>query len=135
MSIITPRSHCFNCKSPIKTVDNIPIITYFLLRGKCNYCGEKFASRYVFIEVITVLLTLIIFVIYGLTTSFLIYLALMYLLIAITFVDIDHFIIPNGFIITGLCHFDPLESNLIGYQLIGQMQPRVLLCLQVFFLL
>ena len=103
MSIITPRSHCFNCKSPIKTVHNIPIFTYFLLRGKCNYCGEKFASRYVFIEVITVLLTLIIFVIYGLTTSFLVYLALMYLLIAITFVDIDHFIIPNGFVITGLC--------------------------------
>ena len=74
-----------------------------------SYCAEnviivvKVPSRYAFVELITSLLTLIIFTIYGLTTSFLIYLALVYLLIAITFVDIDHFIIPNGFIMTGLC--------------------------------
>tara|TARA_A100001011_G_C14107619_1_gene755523 strand:- start:119 stop:919 length:801 start_codon:yes stop_codon:yes gene_type:complete len=102
MSIIKPRSHCFSCNVPIKAVDNIPILAYFLLSGKCKNCGVSFPSRYAFIEVITSLLTIIIFVIYGLTTSFLIYLALVYLLIAITFVDIDHFIIPNGFVMTGL---------------------------------
>ena len=102
MSIIKPRSHCFSCKAPIRALDNIPIIGYFLLGGKCKNCGAEFPSRYAFVEVITALLTIIIFLIYGLTNSFLIYLALVYLLIAITFVDIDHFIIPNGFILTGL---------------------------------
>ena len=41
MSLITPRSHCFNCKSPIKAINNIPVIAYFLLRGKCNNCGKS----------------------------------------------------------------------------------------------
>ena len=103
MSIVKPRSHCFTCNVPIRALDNIQIVAYFLLGGKCKNCGAEFPSRYAFVEVITALLTIIIFVIYGLTTSFLIYLALVYLLIAITFVDIDHFIIPNGFILTGLC--------------------------------
>ena len=98
MSIIFPASHCFNCKTPIKFFDNIPLLGYFLLKGKCRNCGAEFPSRYAFIELITSLLTIIIYIIYGISTSFFIYLALTYLLIAVTFVDIDHFIIPNGFI-------------------------------------
>ncbi len=102
MSIIKPRSHCFSCKTPIRAIDNIPIFGYFLLKGKCKHCKVEFPSRYAFVELITALLTIIIYTIYGLGTAFLIYLALTYLLIAITFVDIDHFIIPNGFIFTGI---------------------------------
>jgi len=102
MSIIFPASHCFNCKIPIKFFDNIPLLGYFLLKGKCRNCGAEFPSRYAFIELITSLLTIIIYIIYGISTSFFIYLALTYLLIAVTFVDIDHFIIPNGFIGIGI---------------------------------
>tara|TARA_X000001036_G_scaffold439899_1_gene492975 strand:- start:1875 stop:2675 length:801 start_codon:yes stop_codon:yes gene_type:complete len=102
MSIIFPASHCFNCKIPIKFFDNIPLLGYFLLKGKCRNCGAEFPSRYAFIELITSLLTIIIYIIYGISTSFFIYLALAYLLIAVTFVDIDHFIIPNGFIGIGI---------------------------------
>ena len=64
MSIVKPRSHCFSCNTPIKAIDNIPIVAYFLLRGKCKNCGAKFPSRYAFVEVITALLTIIIFIIY-----------------------------------------------------------------------
>jgi len=102
ISIIFPASHCFNCKIPIKFFDNIPLLGYFLLKGKCRNCGAEFPSRYAFIELITSLLTIIIYIIYGISTSFFIYLALTYLLIAVTFVDIDHFIIPNGFIGIGI---------------------------------
>ncbi|MBA65697.1 MAG: hypothetical protein CMG55_07855 [Candidatus Marinimicrobia bacterium] len=102
MSVVKPKSHCFNCKVPIRIIDNIPVLGYFLLSGKCRNCKFEFPSRYAFVELITSLLTIIIYIIYGISTSFFIYLALTYLLIAVTFVDIDHFIIPNGFIGIGL---------------------------------
>ena len=102
MSIISPGSHCFSCKKPIRFLDNIPVIGYFLLNGRCRNCNESFPSRYAFVELITALLTICIYYIYGMGQAFFIYLALTYLLIAITFVDIDHFIIPNGFVLIGL---------------------------------
>ena len=102
MSIIRPASHCFSCKDPIKIKDNIPILGYFMLKGRCRQCNEPFASRYAFVELITGLLTLCVYLIYGMGQPFVIYLSLTYLLIAVTFVDIDHFIIPNGFVFIGL---------------------------------
>ena len=63
MSIVKPRSHCFTCNVPIRALDNIPIVAYFLLGGKCKNCGAEFPSRYAFVEIITALLTIIIFVI------------------------------------------------------------------------
>ena len=102
MSIIRPSSHCFSCKQPISLKDNIPILGYFLLKGRCRSCDEPFPSRYAFVELITAMLTICVYLIYGMGLSFVIYLALTYLLIAITFVDIDHFIIPNGFVMIGL---------------------------------
>ena len=102
MSIISPSSHCFSCKQPISLKDNIPILGYFLLKGRCRSCEEPFPSRYAFVELITAMLTICVYLIYGMSQSFVIYLALTYLLIAITFVDIDHFIIPNGFVMIGL---------------------------------
>jgi len=102
MSVISPSSHCFSCKEPIKIQDNIPILGYFLLGGKCRHCKEPFPSRYAFVELITAVLTICIYLIFGMGQTFVMYLALTYLLIAITFVDIDHFIIPNGFVLIGI---------------------------------
>ena len=102
MSIIRPSSHCFSCKKTISIQDNIPILGYFLLGGKCRQCKEPFPSRYAFVELITAVLTLCIYLIFGMGQTFVMYLALTYLLIAITFVDIDHFIIPNGFVLIGI---------------------------------
>tara|TARA_A100001388_G_scaffold256458_1_gene221604 strand:- start:289 stop:1089 length:801 start_codon:yes stop_codon:yes gene_type:complete len=102
MSIIKPRSHCFSCKKSILARDNIPIMGYFLLNGRCRHCDTFYPSRYAFVELITALLTICVYFIYGIGQPFLIYLTLTYLLIAITFVDIDHFIIPNGFVLIGI---------------------------------
>ena len=102
MSIVKPGSHCFSCKKPICFKDNIPILGYFLLKGKCRHCSNPYPSRYAFVELITALLTICVYLIYGMGQPFIIYLSLTYLLIAITFVDIDHFIIPNGFVLIGL---------------------------------
>tara|TARA_Y100001935_G_C17260194_1_gene485923 strand:+ start:306 stop:1106 length:801 start_codon:yes stop_codon:yes gene_type:complete len=102
MSIVFPSSHCFNCKKNIPLKYNIPIVGYFLLKGKCINCSKSFPSRYAFVELITAILTIIIYLIFDISPLFFIYLVLTYLLIAVTFVDIDHFIIPNGFILFGL---------------------------------
>ena len=70
MSIITPGSHCFSCKSPIKIKDNIPVLGYFILQGRCRNCNEPFPSRYAFVELITAILTICIYLIYGMGQAF-----------------------------------------------------------------
>ena len=115
MSIIFPSSHCFECKKNIPFYHNIPLLSYFLLNGKCSFCNYKFPSRYAFVELITGLFTIIIYFIFDFSNAFIMYSLLTYLLIAVTFVDIDHFIIPNGFIIFGLLVlFFGLFSNLLS---------------------
>ena len=102
MSIIAPRSHCFSCKTPIRFKDNIPILGYLLLGGKCRDCGVSYSSRYPLIEFLTGLITLVLGMRYGLSNYFIIFTLLSYCLVAIAFIDLDHMIIPNGFILLGL---------------------------------
>ena len=102
ISIIKPGSRCSSCETPIRFTDNIPILGYFLLEGKCRHCNESFSIRYVLVEALTAIMTIWLYVNYGLNETYLMYLVLAYLLIAVTFVDIDHFIIPNGFVLIGL---------------------------------
>ena len=99
MSIIAPRSHCFSCKTPIRLKDNIPIIGYLLLGGKCRDCGVPYSRRYPLVEFLTGLITLALGMRYGLSNYFIIFTLLSYCLIAIAFIDLDHMIIPNGFIL------------------------------------
>ena len=117
MSIVFPGSHCFSCKKKIPLKYNLPILGYFLLNGRCVNCSKRFPSRYAFIELITAILTIIIYLIFDFSPLFFVYLVLTYLLIAVTFVDIDHFIIPNGFILFGL--LDILISLILNVLSIG----------------
>ena len=102
INIISPSSHCFSCKEPIKFYHNIPLISYLISYGSCKYCGESFSVRYLLVELLTAILTVLIYLIYGFNVDFFPYLILIFLLIPVTFIDIDHLIIPNGFIILGL---------------------------------
>jgi len=102
MSLIKPASHCGSCKTPVKPFDNIPILSYFILGGKCRHCGAAFSMRYALVEGLTAVMTVWLFIIFGINEKFFMYLILTYLLIVITFVDMDHLIIPNGFVLFGL---------------------------------
>jgi leader peptidase (prepilin peptidase)/N-methyltransferase len=102
-SIALPASHCTSCKKPLKYLDNIPILSYFFLKGRCRFCNAPFSIRYALVELLTAMMTISFYMIYGLNSNFIMYLILIYLLIPITFIDIDHFIIPNQFILIGLC--------------------------------
>ena len=112
-SIVRPRSRCTNCRFQISWYDNIPLISYITLLGKCRNCKEKISIRYPLIELICGLMTLMLLSIYGPSWEFIVFVLLCYMLIAITFIDVDYFIIPNSFIIFGLIHNDYNDHNII----------------------
>jgi len=94
-SIIWPGSHCPHCKTPIKSYDNIPLISYVLLRGKCRQCHGSISLQYPLVEGITALSSLLLIMKFGLSVTYLIYFAFVAALIVITVIDLYHQIIPD----------------------------------------
>ena len=94
--IITGRSFCPKCKKTIKWFDNIPLISFLLLNGKCRKCHKPISLKYFIIELITGIGFLLIYLNFNnyLTIIFLSVLFLLYLIIF--FIDLKHFIIPDG---------------------------------------
>lgn len=101
-SIITPGSHCPHCHSPIKFYDNIPLISYLFLRGKCRYCKRSISIQYPLVEGITAISSLLLFLRYGLSWSYLFYFSFFAALIVITVIDLYHQIIPDVISIPGI---------------------------------
>ena len=83
-------------------VCNIPLISFILLRGKCRDCGGKISWRYPLVEFITAVLALLLFLQFGLTLTFLIFFIFTAVLIVITFIDLDHQIIPDIITLPGI---------------------------------
>ena len=102
MSVIRPPSSCMKCKAPLRYYDNIPIVGYFIRQGRCRYCGFPFSMRYAAIELLTALLFIAVYSIYGLQSQTLFWLLFVSVSIVITFIDIDHRIIPNKISLTGI---------------------------------
>jgi leader peptidase (prepilin peptidase)/N-methyltransferase len=101
-SIIKPGSRCPHCLKPLHFYDNIPIISYIILRGKCRNCGGKISWRYPMVELLTAVLTLMLFLKFGLTIKFFTYFVYFAVLIIITFIDLDHQIIPDVLTLPGI---------------------------------
>jgi leader peptidase (prepilin peptidase)/N-methyltransferase len=94
-SIVTPGSHC-GCGQPIAWHDNIPILSWVLLRGKARCCGRSFSPRYPFIEFLTACLFLVCWLHLSPAVAMCGW-VFVSALIAATFIDLDHFIIPDAF--------------------------------------
>ena len=101
-SIIWPGSHCPHCKKPINFYDNIPLISYLVLRGKCRYCKNSISFQYPLIEGITALCSLFLVMRFGPSLSYLIYFAFVAALIVITVIDLYHQIIPDVISLPGI---------------------------------
>lgn len=101
-SIVWPRSHCPKCQKRIPGYDNIPFISYILLKGRCRFCQEKISLRYPLVELLTALLTVALFNRFGLSYGFFLYIVMLWGLIIATFVDIPHRIIPDEVSIGGM---------------------------------
>jgi leader peptidase (prepilin peptidase)/N-methyltransferase len=101
-SIIVPGSHCPHCHSPIQFYDNIPLISYLLLGGKCRHCKKTISIQYPLIEGITAIISFFIFLKYGLSWNYLFYFSFASGLIVITVIDLYYQIIPNVISLPGI---------------------------------
>ena len=101
-SIVWPGSHCPHCKKPIKFYDNIPVISYILLRGRCRHCNGAISFQYPLVEGITALGSLILFMKFGPSLSYLFYFSFVAALIVITVIDLYHQIIPDVISLPGI---------------------------------
>jgi len=95
ISIISPFSFCTNCKSRIKFYDNIPVLSYLFLKGKCRRCGERIPIRYPIVEICTAILFFLNFYYFSISLLCLSGIILSVVLVIVSFIDIELQIIPN----------------------------------------
>lgn len=102
LSVVTPRSHCKECKALIAWYDNIPILSWFILRGKCRKCGAPFSFRYAMVEIIMGGLFALAYVKLGWTWTLLEIIPFIFGLVVVTFIDLDQFLLPDVFTYSGI---------------------------------
>jgi leader peptidase (prepilin peptidase)/N-methyltransferase len=95
LSIIRPRSMCPSCKTQIAFYDNIPILSYLWLRGRCRRCGATISLRYPVVETTAGLFAVALFTRHGVAPEGFILYAFVAALLVVTFIDLDHQIIPD----------------------------------------
>lgn len=101
-SIVSPGSHCPKCQKPIKIYDNIPLVSYLFLKGKCRYCRERISIQYPIVETLTALSSFFLFLTFGVSWTYLYYFLFVAALIAITVIDLHHQIIPDVISLPGI---------------------------------
>ena len=101
-SIISPPSHCPYCQHRIKWYDNIPILSFILLKGRCRYCHKPISWQYPLVELTSGLFTLFVYQKWGISLSAFFYLIFLYALIVISFIDLKWQIIPDVISLPGI---------------------------------
>ncbi len=101
-SIVHPRSMCPNCDTLIPFYDNIPLFSYLWLKGQCRRCKVKISMRYPMVELLGGLVALGTYLRFGLTIETLIYYVFIAALLVVTFIDLDHRIIPDVITLPGI---------------------------------
>jgi leader peptidase (prepilin peptidase)/N-methyltransferase len=101
-NVALPRSRCPKCLTPIAWYDNIPVFSWFFLRGRCRDCGAQISIRYPVVELLTGLVFAALVWNYGLTWRTFEYLIFCWGLIVVSFIDIDYMILPDVFTLSGI---------------------------------
>ena len=94
-SVVRPPSHCPQCETPIRPVDNVPVLSWLLLRGKCRHCGNPIPVRYPLVEAGCGVLFAVVAARFGSSWALPAYLVLAAALLAISIIDLEHFIVPD----------------------------------------
>ncbi len=102
MSLVSPPSRCPSCGTPIRWVDNIPVVSFVLLRGRCRHCRQTISWRYPLVELLTGLMAAALYRTFGLSPSLFVFFAFGSLLLLITFIDLDTYLIPDVLSVGGL---------------------------------
>jgi leader peptidase (prepilin peptidase) / N-methyltransferase len=94
-SLVSPGSHCPGCDAPIRPYDNVPVLSWLVLRGRCRHCGEPISARYPLVELATALLYVGVVIGRDGTHDILLGLLLVTILVPVTIIDFEHRLIPN----------------------------------------
>jgi len=122
-SLVSPGSHCPGCGAPVKPYDNIPVVSWLLLRGRCRNCGMRISPRYPLVELATAIVFAAVVAVRGFDNDLVLELPFVAALIALAAIDFDHKLLPNkivyplaayGVIATLLVDQDDLVENLIA---------------------
>lgn len=123
-SIVRPGSACPACGTPLLARDNIPILSFLILRGRCRGCSARISPRYPIVETVAGVLPVLMFARFGAGAEFYVYWCLSYVLLVLSFIDLDLRILPDrvtlpgiviGLIVAPLLHLTPgFWSSLIG---------------------
>ncbi len=101
-SILAPRSHCRVCQQPIRAFDNIPILSWLFLRGRCRHCGQKISAQYPLVEATTGVLFAACVLHTGLHGQTLLDIAMIFFLLGLAVMDAQTFLLPDAFTLGGL---------------------------------
>ena len=102
LSTVRPASHCIACEAKVAARDNVPVLGYLLLRGRCRSCGVGISPRYPIVEASTGLLFVACVARFGPTSESLVAALFCSLMVALALIDVDHFILPNELTYGGL---------------------------------
>ncbi len=118
-SLLNPPSHCPQCEEPIKWYDNIPVLSFIFLKGKCRHCGKKISLRYPAVEILTAFIFSGSYYFTNETFSLSFFLSLFFLsiLLVLAFIDLDTFLIPDRILL-------PSIFFSLGFWLSGFLFPR-----------
>ncbi|HYM57971.1 MAG TPA: prepilin peptidase [Solirubrobacteraceae bacterium] len=101
-SLVLPGSRCPSCSTPVKPYDNVPVLSWLMLRGRCRACREPVSWRYPVVEGTTALLLVAVVLVKGADRDVWLGLAFVLLLVPVTLIDLDHRIIPNKLMLVGM---------------------------------
>ncbi len=122
-NLLVPGSHCPACKTPLRLRDNLPLLSYFVGRGKCSHCGARISARYPVVEALTAALSIWVAWRFGFGIVGIAALAFTFVLIALTFIDADTTLLPDsltlpllwaGLLLNVNGLFVPLQDAVIG---------------------
>lgn len=102
INIVYPASACVSCGKPIRFYDNIPFVSYLILRGRCRHCNEPISLRYPLVELLNTALYLLAYLRFGFDYSLLAIMPFLTALLVITFIDLEFQIIPDSITLPGI---------------------------------
>ena len=100
-SLMWPGSRCPSCETPIRSFDNVPVLSWLVLRGRCRACKTSISARYPIVEAVTAVLLVAVVLAKGADNDAWLGLAFVLLLVPVTLIDLDHRIIPNTLMLVG----------------------------------
>ncbi|MEW6981344.1 A24 family peptidase [Colwelliaceae bacterium 6471] len=123
ITLSTPNSTCPHCGHAIRFYENIPVISWLVLRGKCSSCKKPISKRYPIVEFVTAILSVMVAMHFGVTSNTLFLLILTWGLISLTLIDLDHMLLPDqivlpllwlGLLLNINASFVPLNDAVVG---------------------